>query len=123
MRRRRSSALLGALLAAATVAGCATKIRDLALRPDKHYQEKLSVKGRIARMQVVGGDTLLEIADRDGRRLLVRTAQPVPAGVGDWVRVTGVLVPEARVGDTTLYDVLTAEEISATRGPWLPQIM
>ena len=33
------------------------------------------------------------------------------------------LVPEARVSDTALYDVLTAEDVSVTRGPWLPEIM
>jgi hypothetical protein len=39
------------------------------------------------------------------------------------VKVTGVLVPDARVGDTALYDVLMAEDVSKTRGPWLPRIM
>jgi hypothetical protein len=71
----------------------------------------------------VGDDTLLEIADARDNRLLVRVSRPVDAAVGEWVEVTGVLVPEARVGDTVLYDVLTAEDVSRTRGPWFPNIM
>jgi hypothetical protein len=55
--------------------------------------------------------------------VLVRAAHPVDARVGDWVKVTGVLVPEARVGDTVLYDVLTAEDISHTGSPWFPDLM
>ena len=98
-------------------------IRDLNLRPDKHYQEKLSVTGRIMRTQTVGEDTLFEIADTRDSRVLVRSSRPIDATVGDWVKVTGVLVPEARVGDTVLYDVLTAEEVSRTGSPWFPNLM
>ncbi len=111
------------LLAVAVLAGCATSIRDLNLRPDRHYQQKLSITGRVLRLERVGGDTLLEIADQRENRLLVRSARPVDVGIGEWVKVTGVLVPESRVADTTVYDVLTAEDVSRTRGPWLPEIM
>jgi len=124
MRLRRR--LLGrvALLSVVTLVACWNpSIRDLNLRPDKHYQEKLSVTGRIMRTQVVGEDTLFEIADTRDSRLLVRTSRPIDATVGDWVKVTGVLVPEARVGDTVLYDVLTAEDVSRTGSPWFPNLM
>ena len=121
--RRRFPGVLSALLIGLTLAGCATSLRDVNLRPSKYYQNKLSLKGRITRTQSAGAETLIEIADEHENRLLVRTTQPVPAGVGDWVRVTGVLVPEARVGDTTLYDLLSADEVSATRGPWFPSMM
>jgi|SRR5262245_15975480 hypothetical protein len=121
--RRRFFGLVAALCSAVAVAACSPKIHDLNLRPDKFYQQKLSVVGRVMRLQVVGGDTLLEIADQRDSRLLVRVARPVGVSVGDWVKVTGVLVPDARVGDTALYDVLIAEDVSATRGPWLPEIM
>lgn len=112
-----------ALVVALVLGGCATQIRDINLRPDKFYQSKVTVSGRIARMQSVDGGAVLEIADRRENRILVRSAAPVNSSVGDWVKVTGVLVPEALVGDTTLYDVLTAESVSGTRGPWLPEIM
>jgi hypothetical protein len=121
--RRRFLGLVAALLAAAPLAGCGTSIHDLNLRPEKHYQQKLTVVGRIMRLQTLGHETLLEIADQGENRLLVRVAKPVDASVGDWVKVTGVLVPDARVGDTALYDVLMAEDVSKTRGPWLPRIM
>jgi hypothetical protein len=121
--RRRFPGLVAALLSAAVLAGCSTSIRDLNLRPDRHYQEKVTIRGRVMRLQSVGGETLLEIADRGENRVLVRARRPVDAGVGDWVKVTGVLVPEARLADTTVYDVLTAEDVSRTRGPWLPEIM
>lgn len=115
--------LVAAGLSAAVLAACATDIRTLNLRPEQYYQQKLSVVGRVMRMQVLDGDTLLEIADRAENRLLVRTTSPPAVSVGDWVKVTGVLVPEARVADTAVYDVLTAEDVSVTRGPWLPEIM
>jgi len=121
--QRRFPGVLSALLIGVALAGCSTGVRDLNLRPSKYYQEKLKLKGRITRAQSVGADTLIEIADQRGNRLLVRSARPVPAAVGDWVRVVGVLVPETRVGDTTLYDVLSADEVSRTRGPWLPNPM
>jgi hypothetical protein len=121
--RQRFPGLVAALLSLATLAACATSIRDLNLRPDKHYQQKLSIVGRVMRRQPVGDETLLEIADRKENRLLVRTTRPVDAAVGDWVKVTGVLVPEARVDNTTVYDVLVAEDVSPSRGPWLPDIM
>lgn len=123
MRLRRRFLGRVALLSVVTLAACATSIRDLNLRPDKHYQQKLSVTGRVMRTQTVGDDTLLEIADQHDSRVLVRASHPTDATVGDWVKVTGVLVPEARVGDTVLYDVLTAEDVSPTGSPWFPNLM
>ena len=83
-----------ALLSAVMLAACSsTNIRDLNLRPDKHYEQKLTVTGRVMRMQAVGGDTLLEIADPRDSRVLVRASHPVDATVGDWVKVTGCSFP------------------------------
>jgi hypothetical protein len=121
--RGRLQRVAGAILCGAVLAGCATSIRDLNLRPERNYQKKVSVSGRIMRLQRVDGDTLLEIADQRENRLLVRASRPVDVSVGEWVKATGVLVPEARVAGTSLYDVLVAEEVSRTRGPWLPSIM
>ena len=121
--RQRFPGLVAALCSLAMLTACATEIRDLNLRPDKHYQQKLSIVGRILRVQSVGGDTLVEVADRKENRVLVRAGKPLDAGVGDWVEVTGVLVPEAMVGDTTLYDVLIAEDITPHRAPWIPDFM
>jgi hypothetical protein len=124
MRLRRRFFGRVALLSVVALVGCWNPtIRDLNLRPDKHYQEKLSVTGRIMRTQTVGEDTLFEIADTRDSRVLVRSSRPIDATVGDWVKVTGVLVPEARVGDTVLYDVLTAEDVSRTGSPWFPNLM
>jgi hypothetical protein len=125
MRRR----ILGrvALLPAVALVGCwspfAPTIRDLNLRPEKHYQEKVSITGRLMRTQDVAGDTLLEIADQRDSRILVRVSRPVDASIGDWIRVTGVYVPEAQVGDTVLYDVLIAEDVSRSSAPWIPDMM
>ena len=110
------------LLVAVALAACSTTIRDLNLRPEKHYQQKVTVVGYITRMQSVGGETLMELTgDRDSR-VLIRAPGLVDVHVGDWVKVTGVFVPDARVAETNIYDVLTAEEISKTGGPWLPDI-
>lgn len=116
--------VLSALLVTTMLAGCSPPtVRDVNLRPSKYYQEKLKLKGRITRTQSIGGATVIEIADQHENRILVRTTRPVPAGIGDWVVVTGVLVPEAQVGDTPLYDLISAEEVSPARRPWLPNIM
>jgi hypothetical protein len=72
---------------------------------------------------VVPDETLLEIVDSRGGRILVRSRKPVEAQSGDWVRVEGVLVPETQVQDVRLYDVVVAEDISRTRAPRLRDLM
>ena len=105
------------------VAGCAPSISSINARPDKYYQQKVKFTGRIERMQFLSHETLLELADPHGGRILVRAAEPVEAETGDWIRVEGVLVPEARVEDVMLYDVVTAEDISRTRKPRFVDLM
>jgi hypothetical protein len=111
--RRRFILLVLALM----LAGCPPSISGINARPDKYYQHKVDFRGRIRRMQFLAHETLLELADTRGGRILVRAAEPVEAETGDWVRVEGVLVPEARVEDVVLYDVVTAEKISRARAP------
>jgi hypothetical protein len=115
----RSALVLATLL----VVGCGVTIGELNLRPDKYYQEKVKVTGRITRLQSVDGGTLLELADPREHRLLVKMATPVTQAIGDWVKASGVLVPEAKVGDQVLYDVLVAEDVSGTGAPWFPNLM
>jgi hypothetical protein len=38
------------------------------------------------------------------------------------VAATGVLVPETRIGDQVVYDVLMAEELDGARAPWLDRL-
>jgi hypothetical protein len=114
--------LLVSVLAIA-LPGCGVSISSINARPDKYYQHKVAFRGRIARMQFLPHDTLLELADDQGRRILVRSADPVEATTGDWVHVEGILVPEARVADVVLYDVVTAERVSPTRAPRLLDLM
>ena len=112
----RSCALV---LVVALGAGCSPTIGAVNVRPEKYYQQKVSLVGRVTRMQTVAGETVLELADPREHRLLVRMQGTPDAQIGDWVKVTGVLVPEARVGTQTLYDVLVAEEIEGASEPWL----
>jgi len=97
------------------LAGCAPSIASINARPDKYYQHRVKIVGRIARMQFLPHGTLLEVADGEGRRLLVRSVDPVEAETGDWVRIEGIFVPEVNVEDATLYDVLAAERIVRRR--------
>jgi hypothetical protein len=120
---RRLVARVAALLVTMALAACATTVRDLNLRPDRHYQQKVTVTARVTRMQSVGDETLIEIADVSDSRVLVRAPGRVDVSVGDWVKVTGVFVPDARLADTNIYDVIAAEEISRTRAPWLAGFM
>ena len=89
----------------------------------KFYQHKVKFTGRIARTQVLPDETLFEIADRRGARIVVRSTTPVEAGADDWVKVEGLLVPETRVGDAVLYDVVLADRIVRTRAPRFLDLM
>ena len=119
----RLRALLLAALLVLPLAGCEPTIANLNARPDKYYQHKVKVVGRIARMQFLPHGTLLEVADGQGRRLLVRSVDPVEAETGDWVSVEGILVPEMNVEDAVLYDVVAAERVSRTRAPHFIDLM
>jgi len=115
--------LLPAALLVLPLAGCAPTIANLNARPDKYYQHKVKVVGRIARMQFLPHGTLLEVADGQGRRLLVRSTDPVEAETGDWVSIEGILVPEMNVEEATLYDVLAAERVVRRRAPRFLNVM
>jgi len=114
--------LLVALLALPLV-GCGATIAGINARPDKYYQHKVKVVGRVARMQFLPHGTLLEVADAQGRRLLVRSVEAVEADAGDWVRIEGIFVPEVNVEDATLYDVLAAERIVRRGAPRFLDLM
>ena len=109
--------ILLAVAVALALAACGTSISGINARPDKYYQQKVTFTGRIQRTQYLAHETLLEVADTRGGRILVRSSEAVDAETGDWVKVEGVLVPEARVADVVLYDVVAAERIGRTRAP------
>ena len=104
-------------------AGCSVTVADINARPDKYYQHKVDFTGRLTRRQDLPAETLLEIADARGSRILVRAPAGVEVLTGQWVRVRGILVPEARVGDATLYDVVTAEKVTRAREPRFAGLM
>lgn len=114
---------VGSVATTVVLAGCGTTIGNLNLRPEQHYEEKVSFKGRIVRREPVGGETLLELADERESRILVKVNGAVDEEIDTWVKVEGVLVPEARVGSQVLYDVVVADDISSTRAPLLPNLM
>lgn len=114
------------LLACTLVSGlgaCAPTISAINARPEKYYQKQVSFRGQITRAQPLAGETLLEVADARGGRILVRVTEAVEQGPGDWVRVDGLLLPEARVADRVLYDVVAAERIRRTRAPRFLNLM
>jgi len=115
MRRR----WLLVLALSVTVAGCGAGIADLNAKPNKFYQESVSFKARISRIQSLEGETLLEVADAQEHRIFVRTAGPVDVGVDEWVKITGTLVPEARVGGKIVYDIVMADSVESARAPLL----
>ena len=121
-RMRMRSFLLAAALAGA-LAACAPSISGINARPNKYYEHKVSFRGRIQRMQFLAHETLLEVADERGGRIVVRSTEPVEAEIGDWVRVEGVLVPETRIEDVVLYDLVAAEHVERTRAPRFIDLM
>ena len=98
---------------------CATTIPDVNTRPAKYYQETVRLTGRIARLQDLPGEVLLEIVDAREHRLLVRAPSPVEARPDEWVKVSGIFVPETRVGGRIVYDIVLADSVTRVRAPWL----
>jgi len=111
-----SAVLLVALVAAA----CNPSVGQLNLRPEKYYQDTVKVKARVARIQRLDGDTLLELEDQRHHRLLARVTGDFEVAVDHWVKAKGVFVHDLRVGGTVFYDVLAVDDISTTGSPWLP---
>jgi len=116
-------ALLLALVGALTLVACGETISQINARPDRHYQSKVRFIGQVARLERLPGETLLELVGERGGRILVKSTEPVEVESGDWVSVTGLLVPEARVGDAVLYDVVLAERVSPRGPPRIPDFM
>lgn len=116
-------AAVGSVATTALLAGCGTTIGSMNLRPEQHYEEKVSFKGRIVRREAVGSETLLEVADERESRILVKVNGPVNEELDTWVSIEGVLVPEARVGAQVLYDIVVADDVSSARAPLLPNLM
>ena len=119
----RVAPILLAVALGVTSAGCGVTVADINARPDKYYQHKVDFTGQLTRRQDLPGETLLEVADSHGARILVRAPAGVEVLTGQWVRVRGILVPEARVGDATLYDVVTAERVTRARAPRFAGLM
>lgn len=121
--RRRGRVAVAAACMSIALGACGPNIGDLNLRPELHYQQTVKIKGEVTRMQTAGGDTVLELADSREDRILVRVTGTPSVGIGEWVKVEGILVPEARVGDRTLYDVVVAEDVSGSSAPWFANLL
>ena len=114
---------LALIISALALAACGPTISDINLRPDRHYQKTVYFIGQVSRLERLPGETLLEVVGQRGGRILVKSTEPVEVQSGDWVSVKGLLVPEARVGDAVLYDVVVAERVSPRGPPRLPDFM
>src|SRR5258705_6811708 len=111
--------LLAFLAFTVALGGCGIGIVDLNARPTRYYQQSVSFRARVSRLQALPDETLIEVADAQEHRIFVRTAGTVDVAPGEWVKVEGTLVPEARIGGKIVYDVVQAESVSETRAPWL----
>jgi hypothetical protein len=102
---------LVAALAATLLLGCRPNIGSINANPGKYYEEQVTVRARVSRRQVVDDQALLELADAHERRILALVPAADAPAVGDWVKVSGVLVADRRVGGVTVYDVVVAENV------------
>ena len=103
------------LALALSTTACRPTLGDLNGNPPKYYEEKVTVRARVSRRQVFAGETLLELADAKGRRILARVKGDEPPGVDAWIKVTGVLVAEMRVDGQLVYDVIAVESLGRSR--------
>ena len=106
------------------VSGCGASIfspgiSELNSKPNKFYQQSVSFKARISRIQSLEGETLLEVADAQEHRIFVRAPGSIEAGVDEWVKIEGTLVPEARVGGKLVYAIVMADSVTPARAPLL----
>src|SRR5262249_55016672 len=97
---------------------CSETIPQLNERPAKFYEKSVSFTGHIVRIQEFPSETLLEVADANERRILVRAQGRPDANTGDWIKVRGVLVPEARIGGTSVYGVAPPKDTHPGRPPF-----
>ena len=117
MRRALALIVLGVALG-----GCSTGIPQLNARPNKYYEQSVSFRARVSRIQALPGETLLELADAQEHRIFARVDGSVEVKPDDWVKVSGILVPETRIGGKIVYDVVRVDSITTTYAPWLRQL-
>jgi hypothetical protein len=104
------------------LAACGPSVVALTERPQLHYEEKVTVVGRVSRKEVLGDDALLELADAQERRILARVAAKDAPPLEQWVKVRGVFTAELRVGDRVVYDAIAVERVKKHRRPWFPYL-
>src|SRR5947208_15136831 len=73
-------------------AGCGMTVADINARPDKYYQHKVDFTGQLTRRQDLPAETLLEVADARGARILITDPARVDAFDGRRARVRGIRV-------------------------------
>ena len=105
------------------VAGCGPSVAALTERPQLHYEEQVSIVGRVSRKEVLGDDALIELADAQERRILARVAAKDAPPLEQWVKIRGVFAAELRVGDRVVYDAIAVERVKKHRAPWFPYLM
>lgn len=111
--------VLLALLVTGSAVGCRPTIASINANPPKYYEERVTVRGRVSRREVVGAEALLELADARERRILALVPTDEAPPVGTWVKVTGVLTADRRVGDVIVYDLIVADSVrGASARPW-----
>lgn len=115
MHMRRFLALVTAVV---VLGGCAVGIPELNQRPTKYYEQSVSFRARVSRVQVLPGETLIELADAHEHRIFARVEGTVDVHPDDWVKVTGILVPETRIGGKIVYDVVRADSVTPASPPW-----
>jgi hypothetical protein len=108
---------LASTLLLAALAGCSATIADLNSHPTKHYQSDVTVTGQVTRLQTVGDEVLIEIADARDKRILLRAKAPTDLKPTDWVKAHGLFVPEAKIGQQIVYDAVLAEDIQPAKPP------
>jgi hypothetical protein len=119
----RAAALCLALAGSLALAACGQTISQINARPERHYQKQVRFIGQVSRLERLPGETLVELVGQRGGRILVKTTEPAEVESGDWVSISGLLVPETRVGDQVLYDVVVADRLSRRGPPRIPDFM
>ncbi len=120
MQLDRRSALA---LIALTIAGCATTIGKVNVRPDAYYGRDVTISGRVGDILVRSDAGLSEVfhlvADR-GDRLIVVVPGGIADGMGAAVRIEGQFTAAHTYAARIFYDVLVARSVGRSDTWWRP---
>jgi hypothetical protein len=110
-------------LIALTIAGCATRIGKVNVRPDDYYGRDVTFSGRVGDILVrsdAGRAEVFHLVADHGDRLIVVVPGGISERMGAPVRVAGQFTAAHTYAGRTFYDALVAHRVDRAESWWRP---